>query len=96
MANLIEITTSRQLKNGTRMFKCQRTKSLYGSYKSGFIRRIPYCESYGFKMATRLNKTTKIKTDSGWEKTEFTRIKKEIDRLNLIISRSDSYKGYRG
>lgn len=96
MPNLIEITTQRQLKNGTRMFKCQRTKSIYGSYKSGFVRRFPFCSNDGFKTPTRLNAINKVKTENGWVKTEFIRIEKEIDRLSLLISRSDSYKGYKG
>ena len=34
-----EITTPRQAKNGTRAFLCERTGSVYTSYKSGYVRR---------------------------------------------------------
>ena len=38
--NLTEITTPRQKQNGTRMFQCSRTNTQYGSYSSGYVRRI--------------------------------------------------------
>ena len=38
-SNLIEITTQRQFKNGTRMFRCILSGDLYASYASGYVRR---------------------------------------------------------
>lgn len=37
--DLTEITNTRQANNGTRMFRCNRTNTEYGSYASGYIRR---------------------------------------------------------
>ena len=37
--DLTEITNARQANNGTRMFRCSRTNTIYGSYASGYIRR---------------------------------------------------------
>jgi hypothetical protein len=39
-ANLVEITTPRQAKNGTRMFHDFVSGCRYGSYASGYVRRI--------------------------------------------------------
>lgn len=38
--NLVEITTPRQAKNGTRMFHDVASDCCYGSYASGYVRRI--------------------------------------------------------
>jgi hypothetical protein len=47
--NLIEITSPRQAKNGTRQFYCPRNRCCYASYASGYVRRI-YKAWYGENM----------------------------------------------
>ena len=89
-SNLKEITTQRQLKNGTRMFQCVLTGDLYGSYSSGYVRR-KNVNSYRFY---QLNKKITVKrfSKSWWEKSEYDciariMIESEQDRLDLINQR---------
>ena len=100
--DLIEITTNRQKKNGTRMFKCTRTGALYGSYASGAVRRTPLHFGSGYKTPTRLNKrnVTVLRKDKFNGKTFLTTTSKfimipcEKDRIALINKRSAEYKGF--
>jgi hypothetical protein len=100
--DLIEITTPRQAKNGTRAWKCSRTGALYGSYASGSVRRTPLDFQFGYKTPTRLNKrnVTVLHKDKFNGKTfltttsKFIMIPHEEDRIALINHRSASYKGY--
>jgi hypothetical protein len=85
--NLIEITTQRQLKNGTRMFKCTRTGAYYGSYASGYVRRKVNANSQFYQ----LNKTFKpfpdVSNIIGRE-----RLTTEESRLKLINQRSLKFR----
>ena len=92
--DLIEITTARQAKNGTREWKCSRTGALYGSYASGSVRRTPLDFQSGYKTQTRLNSIRKVKHQNGWTQTQFIYIPREEDRIALIDRRSASYKGF--
>ena len=92
--DLIEITTPRQAKNGTRAWKCSRTGALYGSYASGSVRRTPLDFQFGYKTQTRLNATRKVKHQNGWTQTQFISIPREEDRIALIDHRSAAYKGF--
>ena len=92
--DLIEITTARQAKNGTRAWKCSRTGALYGSYDSGSVRRTPLDFQFGYKVQTRLNSTHKVELQNGWTQTQFISIPREEDRIALIDRRSASYKGF--
>ena len=85
-SDLIEITTTRQHKNGTRMFKCTRTGALYGSYASGYVRRKVKPGSNFYQ----LNK----KVFYSAEKKAVVRvmIKSESDRLDLINQRSLKFR----
>ena len=77
--NLSEITSSIQKKNGTRMFKCNLTGDLYGSYSSGAVRK----KSAKSKYFYQLNK--KVYYPIGRRKAVIrVMIKSESDRLNLI------------
>jgi hypothetical protein len=92
-SNLIEITTPRQLKNGTRMFQCIHTGDLYGSYASGYVRR----KTAGSDRFYQLNKQSKVKVFNKQLNMEFintNRIKIESaqDRLNLINQRTLNMK----
>lgn len=97
--SLKEITTKRQLKNGTRMFYCARTNVKYGSYASGYVRRI-YPGNIRKEMAYQLNpverysvsfKTVNNKTSSA-SYTKRIMIPSENDRLQLINKRAASYQ----
>ena len=85
-SNLIEITTHRQLKNGTRMFQCIPTGDLYASYSSGYVRR----KAANSNRFYQLNK----KVFYSAEKKAVVRvmIKSEQDRLNLINQRTLNIK----
>ena len=86
-----EITTPRQAKNGTRAFLCERTGSVYTSYKSGYVRRkAPETRIY------QLNKKSVIRSVNPFNGMEYkiTRrimILDEAKRLELIEKLSENY-----
>ena len=90
-SNLTEITTSRQTSNGTRMFRCNRTNTLYASYASGYVRRGILAKS-----ATDFNSSNnrdfifyKLNPTASGKHVLFT---SEADRIETINRRSSSYK----
>ena len=92
-SNLIEITTQRQLNNGTRMFKCIQTGDLYASYSSGYVRR----KSVNSDRFYQLNKKNVTKVFNKHLNMEFDITKRiliesEQDRLNLINQRTLNIK----
>jgi len=92
-SNLIEITTQRQLKNGTRMFQCIATGDLYASYSSGYVRR----KAANSNMFYQLNKKRTIEVFNSYlnkvvNLTKRTLIESEQDRLNLINQRTSNIK----
>jgi|13_taG_2_1085334.scaffolds.fasta_scaffold05166_6 hypothetical protein len=99
--NLIEVTRERQRKNGTRIFYCKLTKVKYGSYKSGYVRRMYPGRNYK-EMSYQLNPINIIRSRfidingkyDELKKYERVLIDKEEDRLKLIDSRSMSFKTY--
>ena len=96
--NLTEITTPRQSKNGTRMFRCTQTGDLYGSYASGYVRRkSASAESQRFYQLNPVNVTKQTrKLSNGFEyiNSQYKRIMipNEADRLALIQRRAASNK----
>ena len=97
--SLKEITTKRQLKNGTRIFLCPRTNVKYGSYTSGYVRRI-YPGNIRKEMMYQLNPVKRFpvsfttKDDRPWSYTRVLRIMipNENDRLQLINKRAATYQ----
>tara|TARA_R100000027_G_scaffold22170_1_gene16069 strand:- start:46 stop:753 length:708 start_codon:yes stop_codon:yes gene_type:complete len=92
-SNLNEITTARQLKNGTRMFKCIQTGDLYASYSSGYVRR----KAINSNMFYQLNKKNVSKVfnkqlNRAFNNTKRIMIESEQDRLNLINQRTLNIK----
>lgn len=92
-SNLNEITTARQLKNGTRMFQCIQTGDLYASYASGYVRR-KAANGYRFY---QLNKKHVSKVFNKYLKTNVNitkriMIESEQDRLDLINRRTSNIK----
>ena len=86
-SDLTDITTPRQLQNGTLMFKCNRTGAIYGSYASGYVRRKANPNSRFYQ----LNKTFKpFPGVSNMVKRE--RLITESARLELINNRSKTFK----
>ena len=96
---LQEITTPRQLKNGTRMFLCPRTNVKYGSYSSGYVRRI-YPGNIRKEMTYQLNPVKRFpvsfttKDGKEWSYTRVLRIMipSENERLQLINKRATAYQ----
>ena len=86
-SDLIEITTTRQHKNGTRMFKCNRTGALYGSYASGYVRRKAKPGSNFYQ----LNKTFKPFPDV-CDSVKRELLTSEEVRLELINQRSLKFR----
>ena len=92
-SNLIEITTQRQLNNGTRMFQCIKTGDLYASYSSGYVRR----KSAGSDRFYQLNKKNITKKfnkqlNMNFSNTKRIMIESEQDRLSLINQRTLNIK----
>ena len=89
--NLTEITTSRQTSNGTRMFRCDRTNSLYASYSSGYVRR-------GILSKSASNPASSTSRDFVFYKLNPTSSGKhvlfnsEAERIATINQRSSTYK----
>ena len=92
-SNLNEITTARQLKNGTRMFQCILTGDLYASYASGYVRR-KAANGYRFYQLNKKNVTKVFNKQHNMEFniTKRIMIKSEQDRLNLINNRTLNIK----
>jgi len=96
--SLKEITTKRQLKNGTRMFYCPRTNVKYGSYSSGYVRRI-YPGNMHKEMMYQLNPVERFPvsfTTKDGRLCSYTRVLRimipsEDDRIALIKKRAASY-----
>ena len=94
--NLIEITTTLQSKNGTRMFKCTRTGAHYGSYASGYVRR----KVNGSQSTDRFYQLNKKETfevfnpalNMTFNNTKRVLINSEEERLNLINQRSLKFR----
>ena len=92
-SNLTEISTPRQLKNGTRMFKWIQTGDLYASYSSGYVRR-KAANSNRFYQLNKKNVTKVFNKQLNMEfnVTKRIMIKSEQDRLNLINQRTLNIK----
>lgn len=104
-SNLVEITTPRQAKNGTRMFYDTASKCCYGSYASGYVRRsflVRFSNTIG---PARLNSTwcmypmnprATISSDSLYKSTTCLMISDESDRIALINKAADRGWTYKG
>jgi len=95
---LKEVTTPRQKKNGTRMFHCPRTNVKYGSYDSGYVRRIYPGNRYK-EMMYQINPVKRFfvsytgQDGRLWQYFRVVRIMipNEDDRIALIKKRAASY-----
>ena len=88
-SNLIEITTPRQLKNGTRMFQCIPTGDLYASYSSGYVRRKAVNSNRFYQLNKKsVTKVFNKQLNMEFDVTKRIMIKSEKDRLNLINQRT--------
>ena len=94
-----EITTSRQARNRTRAFLCERTGATYLSYVSGYVRRQKK-SCNGRIVHYQLNKRavtvlSSVKINGRTYKTTTVKrimILEEADRLVLIEKCAESYK----
>jgi hypothetical protein len=106
--NLVEITSPRQAKNGTRMFHDTVSGCRYGSYASGYVRRIYVIRRYeaSTPCPAHLNHTEEMyplnprtSMDNGYYRsTSCIMIKNEADRIAMIDKAADRgwcYKGSR-
>ena len=103
--NLVEITTPRQAKNGTRMFYDNVSHCRYGSYASGYVRR-SYTVRFNDKIGPArfnstqcmypLNPRATIGSDSQYKSTVCIMISDENDRIALINKAADRGWSYSG
>ena len=92
-SNLNEITTARQLKNGTRMFQCIQTGDLYASYSSGYVRRKAVNSNRFYQLNKKnVTKVFNKQLNMEFDITKRIMIKSEQDRLNLINRRTSNIK----
>ena len=92
-SNLIEITTQRQLNNGTRMFKCIQTGDLYASYSSGYVRRKSANSDRFYQLNKKnVSKVFNKQLNRAFNNTKRIMIESEQDRLNLINQRTSNIK----
>ena len=89
---LIEITTDRQYKNGTRMFYDDEANCWYASYKSGYARRI-YITTWPAGAKTNMYYLNK-KSKNRWEWSSAILLDGENERLKLIYDRVHKYREY--
>jgi len=73
-----EISTPKQLMNGTRIFQCPHTGDLYGSYESGYVRR----KAKNSKFFYQLNPTIPHHNDDS--RKVRVMVAKENERLKII------------
>lgn len=104
--NLVEITTPRQANNGTRMFYDSKSGCRYGSYASGYVRRI-YIVRFNpvFVLGPAhlnnkqqmypLNPRASIGNGS-YRSTICIMIKNEADRIAMINEAADRGWSYNG
>lgn len=96
--DLIEMTSERMAKNGSRKWFCRRTQVFYISNPSGYVRR-EYIRS-GIKSRHHVNKrsVSKLKCNNGFEYdvSKPIMINNEADRIKRIDEISKNYKGYNG
>lgn len=92
---LIETTSKRQIKNGTRRFHDPLTECDYLSYASGYVRRKPkYSPIY------QLNKTKRVISELNWLPGKFAESTQRImemnveNRLEIIANATVNYRNY--
>jgi hypothetical protein len=98
---LIDVTTERQEKNGTRMYSDTITKVYYATYDSGYVRRLSLRSGipndFGmYPLNPRKNVEftipsvpDKVFTNKGYEK-----IDDPLERLKLIVRGVNNYREY--
>lgn len=101
---LIEVTSDKQLRNGTRMFYDPEAKVYYGSYAAGYVRRLYSSPFYGKKremMMYPLNPRemhshfyTHWETGTGYEfvRKGYKLINDPVKRLETIASAATRYR----
>lgn len=97
-AGLIDVTTDRQRKNGTQMYRDPQTNAYYCVYSSGYVRRVyKYAsEKYPWSMPYPVNKRKieKVKTLKGYEyeiKT-YVLVPNFPDRIELMFEAVETYR----
>lgn len=104
--NLVDITTARQANNGTRMFHDVASGCCYGSYASGYVRRI-YVVRHNpvFVLGpAHLNHTQQMYPlnprvsmgNGSYRSTRCIMIKNEADRIAMINKAADRGWNYNG
>ena len=97
-----EVTTLRQIKNGTRAFHCLRTNSIYTSHSNGYIRRevnayTKQRQQYQLNPKKSIEKFYTVnETTLSYKTTKRIMVMDESDRLAIIERLAEKYEGYRG
>lgn len=91
---LVEITSDRQAKNGTRIYLDPQAKCSYTLHASGYVRRISGSDRY------QLNPTRKISRQTVWgisiPGVERVMVPKLSEQVELVLSRALSYRKLKG
>lgn len=91
---LVEITSDRQAKNGTRIYRDPLAKCSYALHASGYVRRISGSDRY------QLNPTRKIERPTLWGVTvpgvERVMVPELSEQVELVRARALSYRKLKG
>ena len=97
-----EVTTLRQIKNGTRAFHCLRTNSIYTSHSNGYVRRqvnayTKQRQQYQLNPKKSIKRSYSVNgTTQSYNTTTRIMVMNESDRLDIIERLAEKYQGYRG
>lgn len=83
---LVETTTPRQAKNGTREFLDPQTNTHYASYATGYVRRVRRCSrtyQYMYPVNKRRVKDPEI---------TYVLLRNKADRMDLLIKAVETYR----
>ena len=94
---LVEITTDRQAKNGTRAYLDAQAKCVYTLKRSGYVHRQ---ETEGYRQRYQLNPTRKIDRPTIWGVTvpgvERVMVPELSEQVELVRARALSYRKLKG
>ncbi len=94
--DLVEITSDRQAKNGTRAYLDAQAKCVYTLKRSGYVHRQ---ETEGYRQRYQLNPTRKISRFAGqyeFPGVERVMVPKLSEQVDLVLSRALSYRKLKG
>lgn len=88
---LVETTTEKQVKNGTREFLDPQTNTHYASYATGYVRRL-HRYSRTYVAMYPLNRRRKIANQRDWSEISYSLERRKSDRMLLLLKAVETYR----